>query len=137
MTQDIALFKAMSAKMNYLDQRQKLLAQNVANADTPNYRPKDLTKADFSSVLKNLTEGPVKSVHLETTDKKHIPAAGEVDTGKTQERKVTYEVAPAGNAVVLEEELIKASQNTMDYNMMTSLYAKSIGMMKTAIGRGQ
>lgn len=49
--QNVPLFKAIGAKMQYLDKRQAVLSQNIANADTPNYQPKDLTKVDFGRVL--------------------------------------------------------------------------------------
>ncbi len=137
MTQDIALFKAISAKMGYLDTRQKVLAQNIANSDTPNYRAKDVSEVDFDTLLKDITSGDRLKVHLETTQSGHMPDPNEIDKGKEMKRKVTYEVAPAGNAVILEEEIIKASENTMDYNMMTNLYSKHISMMRTALGRGQ
>ncbi len=137
MTQDIAIFKAMSAKMGYLDMRQKVLAQNVANADTPNYRAKDLTEVDFGSVLKDITSGERLNVRLETTQKGHMPDPNNVQDGEVKKRAVTYEVAPAGNAVILEEEIIKANQNSVDYSMITNLYTKHMSMMRTAIGRGQ
>lgn len=137
MTQDIAIFKAISAKMGYLDDRQKVLANNVANADTPNYRAQDLTEVDFGTLLKDITSGERLRVNLDTTHNGHMPNPNDVDTGDQIKRKATYEVAPAGNAVILEEEIIKASQNTMDYNMMTNLYSKHIAMMRTALGRGQ
>ena len=135
MTQDITLFKAISAKMGYLDARQKVLANNVANADTPNYRAKDLTDVDFGSLLKDITSGDRMNVHLETTKKGHMPDPNNIEKGEEMKRRATYEVAPAGNAVILEEEIIKANQNTMDYNMMTNLYSKHISMMRTALGR--
>lgn len=135
MTQDITLFKAISAKMGYLDARQKVLANNVANADTPDYRAKDLTKVDFGALLKDITSGERMNVHLETTKKGHMPDPNNIDDGEVKKRRTTYEVAPAGNAVILEEEIIKANQNTMDYNMMTNLYSKHISMMRTALGR--
>ncbi len=135
MTQDITLFKAISAKMGYLDTRQKVLANNVANADTPNYRSKDLTKVDFGSLLKDITSGDRMNVHLETTDSQHMPDPNNIEKADEMKRRTTYEVAPAGNAVILEEEIIKANQNTMDYNMMTNLYSKHVSMMRTALGR--
>ena len=51
-TQEIGLLKAIGAKLDYLGQRHKVIAENIANADTPGYKPKDLTPVDFGSVLK-------------------------------------------------------------------------------------
>lgn len=137
MTQDIAIFKAMSAKMGYLDHRQKVLAQNIANADTPHYQARELTEINFDQVLKGIANGDRLSVSLNTTNSGHMPPPNEIVSSENRKQKITYEEAPAGNAVIIEEQMVKASQNTMDYNLMTNLYSKHIGMMRTALGRGQ
>lgn len=134
-TQDIALFKALGAKMNYLNQRQRVISENISNADTPNYMPRDLTKVDFSAVLKGITGGSA-DVHMKTTDAQHLPAPDTVQDAQEKKQKRVYEVAPVGNAVVMEEQLINSNQTMIDYNLMTSLYQKNIGLIKTAIGRG-
>ena len=134
-TQTIGLFKAMSAKMGYLDSRQQVIAQNIANADTPDYQPRDLTKVDFGRVLKNVTNS--RALYPETTHDRHMPAYGQIGDAKNREQKVTYEVAPAGNAVIMEEQMVNAAKTTMDYNLMTTLYQKNVGMIRTALGRGQ
>ena len=134
-TQTIALFKAMNAKMGYLSDRQRVISQNIANADTPGYLPHDLTKVDFGRVLKETTGSNI--VRPEATQPGHLPGYREVPDAKNREQRLTYEVAPAGNAVIIEEQMINAAQTTMDYNLMTTLYQKNVGMIKTALGRGQ
>ena len=136
-TQNIGLFEALNAKMGYLNQRQRVISQNVANADTPGYRPQDLTPVDFGTVLKKVTKGGQKNVSIEKTDNMHMTGADDVQNPKERKQRETYEVAPVGNAVIMEEQLINAGKNMMDYNLMTSLYQKNVGMLKTAIGRGQ
>ncbi|MCB1531615.1 MAG: flagellar basal body rod protein FlgB [Alphaproteobacteria bacterium] len=134
-TQNLALFKAIGAKMDYLNQRQRIIAQNVSNSDTPGYQPKDLVPVDFSKILKDVTDK--NSVSVATTDDMHMPPAGELQDPKSKKQKETYEVAPAGNAVIMEEQLINANQNVADYNLMTNLLQKNVSMLRTAIGRGQ
>ena len=134
-TENITLFKALGAKMDYLNQRQRIISQNIANADTPNYKPQDLKDADFGAVLKNVTKGSDQTVRLETTNPMHMPPPGQVVDPKAGKQKHTYEVEPAGNAVVMEEQLVKANDVQMDYNLVSSLYQKQIGLMKTALGR--
>ncbi|HOO82875.1 MAG TPA: flagellar basal body protein, partial [Alphaproteobacteria bacterium] len=56
-TENIALLKALGAKMDFLNQRQRVISQNIANTDTPGYRPKDLKPVDFGNVLQNVTKG--------------------------------------------------------------------------------
>jgi flagellar basal-body rod protein FlgB len=132
-TQNIGLFKAITAKMDYLDQRQKVLADNVANSDTPDFKPKDLLPVDFGRVLVEAT-GDTR-IRPVATDKQHIPAYNEVEDPKNRNQKKAYESAPVGNAVILEEQLVKAGKNQMDFNLMTSLYQKHVSMMRTALGR--
>ncbi len=131
--QNIGLFQALGAKMDYLNQRQSVIAQNVSNADTPGYRPKDLEKVDFSTMLK--AQSGKKSVSVATTDDGHLPNAMNSVDPKARKQRHTYEVAPAGNAVIMEEQLINAGKNTMDYNLMLNVYQKQVGMMRMALGR--
>lgn len=135
--QNIALMRGIGAKMNYLTQRQTLIASNIANADTPDYQPKDLKKADFSDVLGKALKkrNAVQSVSLSTTSGGHINPSGTAPNPKARDARDVYEVAPAGNAVIMEEQMMNASQTMMDYTMMTNLLQKNVGMIKTAIGR--
>lgn len=133
--QNIPLFKAIGAKMQYLNQRQALVAQNIANADTPNYRPQDLTEIDFGRLVEHVSGS--KKVRMESTNPLHMPAQNELPDPKSAKQKMTYEVAPAENAVILEEQVLKSAQTTMDYNLMTNLYRKNVGMIRTALGRNQ
>ena len=132
-TQNIGLFKAIGAKMDYLDQRQRVIAQNIANADTPSYQPKDLLPVDFGKVLKSVTNDPV--VRPETTSALHMPSPNHIDDPKNREQKKVYEEAPYGNAVVLEEQMVRSARNQMDYGLMTNLYQKNVSMIRTALGR--
>jgi len=134
-TENIALFKALGSKMNFLNQRQRVISQNIANTDTPGFQPKDLKEVDFGNVLKKVTNSGKSTVRLETTDAGHMPPPGDVRIDDPRKQKQTYELAPAGNAVIMEEQLIKSGQTVMDYNLMTNLYQKNISMIKTALGR--
>lgn len=133
-TQNITLFKAMSAKMDYLNQRHKVLSQNIANSDTPNYKGGDLAPTDFGRVMKNITKD--NSVSMTSTQAGHMPTPNQVDIGKVRIAKDPYEVAPDKNAVNLEEQLMKSNQTQMDYNLMLSLYRNNIDLMRIANGKG-
>lgn len=131
-TQNIALFKALGAKMDYLTMRQRVVSQNIANADTPGYKPKDLKPVDFGKVLNEVTD--TGSVSLASTNPGHMLAPGQTAHGEAKKAKTVYEVAPAGNAVIMEEQIINSNQTSMDYNLMTSLYQKNVRMLKIALG---
>lgn len=130
---NLPLMKAMAAKMDYLDKRQGVLAQNMANADTPNYQSKDLTDIDFGSVLKNLTD--MKRVSLVATNEAHMSSPGEVERAKGVKDRWTYEVAPDKNGVIVEEQMVKAAKTQMDYNLLTNLMSKQTAMYRTVLGR--
>jgi flagellar basal-body rod protein FlgB len=119
--------------MKYLNQRQKVLAQNISNADTPNYRPLDLQKVNFGKVLENVRKG--EQLSMESTSPGHMPAKGEVPAAKAKVSKELYEVAPDSNGVILEEQLMKANQTQMDYDLMLNLYKSNVEMMKTAMAK--
>jgi flagellar basal-body rod protein FlgB len=104
-TQNIALFKALGAKMDYLNMRQRIIAQNISNADTPKYRPQDLMPVNFGKVLQGVTAQGTQSVSLETTKSNHLPPPNEIPDAQERKQKETYEVAPVGNAVIMEEQL--------------------------------
>ncbi|HNQ92149.1 MAG TPA: flagellar basal body rod protein FlgB [Alphaproteobacteria bacterium] len=134
--ENIGLFQAMSAKMNYLAERQKVISQNVANADTPGYTSQDLNKVDFGRMVDKITQDH-KSISLATSEAGHMLPPNQAIPAKEGKNKTPYEVAPDGNAVVLEEQMIRASQNQMDYSLMINLYRNNVDMMRTALGRQQ
>ncbi|MBX2835063.1 MAG: flagellar basal body rod protein FlgB [Micavibrio sp.] len=138
MAQNLTLLKAIGAKMDYLTQRQRIISQNISNADTPNYKPRDLVKADFSTLLKDLDKKPgeMKSVYMDNTKQGHLYSPSDARDPRDEKSKKVYEAAPAGNAVVMEEQLINSGQVMMDYNMMLNLMQKNTGFIKTAIGKG-
>lgn len=131
-TESLALFRAIGAKMNYLNQRQRVIAQNISNADTPGYKPQDLVKEDFGEVLKKVNQ--TNAVRIERTNTGHITPGGNIDDPQSRKMKKTYDVAPAGNAVVMEEQMINSQSTVGDYNLMTSLYQKNVSMIKMSLG---
>ena len=132
---DLPLMKAMAAKMTYLDKRQTVIAQNIANADTPGYVSKDLTEVDFGAVLKKISGHDKMTVTLATTNERHMPNLNAIDRSRDMKDRWTYEVAPDKNAVILEEQMVKSAKTQMDYNLITNIMSKYSGMYRTALGR--
>lgn len=134
-TSNISLFQAMNAKMNYLQERQKVISQNISNANTPGYHPSDMTEVNFGRVLQNVTrDNGVKKVSLEATSPNHLAPDSSLQA-RAKEQRVTYEVKPDENGVVLEEQMMKANDVQMNYNMMLNLYSSNMDMIRTSIGR--
>jgi flagellar basal-body rod protein FlgB len=133
MAQSIALFQALGAKMDYLSERQRIISQNIANADTPGYVPKDLRPINFGAILKDANDG--SSLSLATTSAGHLPdTTGGLPNPKSEGNKKPYEVAPAGNAVIMEEQLINSNQTVGDYNLAVGLYEKNMRLLKISLG---
>ncbi len=130
---ELALFKAMHAKMGYLSQRQDVIAQNIANANTPNYQPRDLGEVDFGRGLRKIIEAPRNQIDLASTTKGHIPNQDGLRIADQKEQRQTYDVTLSGNAVVLEEQMVKAGRTKMDYDLMASLYRKQKEMLKMSM----
>jgi flagellar basal-body rod protein FlgB len=128
---DLPLFSVLKSRMRWLEERQKVLAENVANADTPRYRARDLKQLDFNAEL-NAT---MPRVELAATAPGHIAAPAGGATSFQQTPRGSFETKPSGNAVVLEEEMMKVAQTQMDHQTVTSLYARGLALLKTAIGK--
>lgn len=128
---DIPLVDMLKQRMAWHEARQSILAQNVANADTPFYRARDLRSPEFGP----MAEGAAAGVRIAATNPMHF-TAGNGPRGPEPERAQTYEVTPQGNAVVLEEEVMRVAQNVSDFQMVSQLYSRGLGMLKTAVRRG-
>lgn len=133
MAAKLSLFEVFAKRLDWLSQRQNLIAQNIAQADTPGYVPKDLVGDAFVRELRNT------NVALRTakTEGGHIP--GTLENGSkapARETRKQYEAAPSGNAVIIEEQLVKMAQTQMDHATVTNLYNKYMGMFRTALGSG-
>lgn len=128
---EFPIFRMMAGKMKWLSSRQAVLSQNIANADTPKYRPLELKEVDF---CKPDAAAPFR-VELARTNEAHFARTGEKQDFRSGREKDTYETLPAGNAVVLEEQLMKVAENRHSYELMTQLYRKHMQMFRIALGR--
>lgn len=147
-TENLTVLHGMTEKIGWLESRQKTLAQNIANADTPNYRPLDAVPYEFKDVLAMtsssklaLASGQVgtgrpTAPKMEMTDKSHLNVnglPGDVQEPDNKKQRQTYETAPAGNSVVLEEQLLKMGENYADHRLMTNLYQKNVNLIKSSL----
>ncbi|SNY94258.1 flagellar basal-body rod protein FlgB [Cohaesibacter sp. ES.047] len=130
---DLKLFSMLRDKMHWHQARQKVLSENVANADSPGYKVKELSEFDFGSALK-----PFKAEGLQTrmTNSHHLQGRAIFPDGKLVGEKVDgFETTPSGNAVVLEEQMMKVTTNQMDFQAVTQLYSKGLNMIRMASQR--
>ena len=136
MLETMNLFNGLNEKMAYLAQRQTVLAKNVSNADTPGYRPNDLKLPDFARTL-GTSESKTQQLSLTSTQPGHVNGLTPLTLGNSTSKPIaqrhTYEVSPTGNAVDLEEQMMKSSQTSMDYQMITNLYSKNMDLLRSAM----
>ena len=126
---DIPLLAMLRERMEWHQERQRVLAENVANADTPNYRARDLAPPDFGRELS------VASLALVRTDPSHLAGPGMAGAQFASETNARYEVRPRGNSVTHEDEMMKVASNQMDFDAVASLYTRSLALIKLAIGK--
>jgi flagellar basal-body rod protein FlgB len=130
---DLPLFSMLKTRMRWLEERQKLLAENVANANTPSYSARDLKQLDFRSELE-ASLSP-SALHMTTTQPGHVGASPST-RGFDANPAGGFETSPSGNSVVLEDEMMKVAQTQLDHQTAISLYTRGLGMIKTALGKG-
>ena len=124
----IPLFDLAQQRLAWTDRRQEVLAQNIANLNTPGWQAKDLKP--FAQALAGIA-----APAMARTDPGHL--AGTQDTG-TQSLLVTQASArePDGNAVSLDEQLTKVADTATSQAIATTLYKKYMSMFSLALGYG-
>ena len=121
---DIPLFQLADRRLAWIDSRQRLLAQNIANADTPGWKPRDLPA--FSADLRQAGGA------IARTDPGHLgPTAAQADAS----RQLHGERAPDGNAVALDDQLARLAETETAHDLASDLYKKYLGFFRLAIGR--
>jgi flagellar basal-body rod protein FlgB len=126
---DIPIFSMLRTKLHWNQERQRLLAENVANADTPQFRPSDLAAPKFDAGVSGAAP-----LTLLRTNPAHLASAEGAATFDLQ-RGGDFDVVPTGNAVNLEDEMMKVAANQMDFQAASALYGRGLGLIKTAIGK--
>ncbi|HVV43453.1 MAG TPA: flagellar basal body rod protein FlgB [Nitrobacter sp.] len=130
---DIPALAALRTRMQWHQERQRVLAENIANSDTPNFKPRDLVEPKFAANGTNASRGAQLAMASTTTGLDIAPSGP--TTTFDQNRNAGFETRPAGNAVNLEDQMLKVSANQMDYAAATSLYTRSLHLLKVAIGK--
>lgn len=128
---DIPLFQALRTKMQWHQTRQGVLSENIANSDTPGYQARDVKEYSFADYAGVAATG----LSTETTRVGHIKGSISGEGKARIEKQESFEVTPSGNAVNLEEQMMKITQNQMDFQAATTLYTKGLGIIRTALSK--
>jgi flagellar basal-body rod protein FlgB len=132
---NIPLLDVLRERMSWLSARQNVLSQNVAAADTPGYSAQDLKPLDFADLIKRATQPANLQSGLVTTDPNHIAIQSDTAPNFEAAPETDANGNPTGSAVSVEEEMMKVADTQVQYQAATNLYAKAIGMMRTAIDK--
>lgn len=126
---DSGILRLMSEKMSYLGQKQTVLAQNVANANTPGYKAREISAFTFETAMKEAGGG------MKVTDTKHIVPASMAGANAGTQKMRSFETVPSGNSVDLEQQMMEVSKTTVDYQATASIYQKFMTLMRVALGK--
>ncbi len=116
--------------LDYHLQRHNVLVSNLAQAETPGYRPVDLSRGSFDGAL---------NVALAATN------PGHVGTSPTSAAKESFQIiedteakrGADGNAVDIDREAVKISTNQMRYDMLAQLASSSLAGLEWAANDGK
>ena len=117
-----AIFDLAEQRLRWLDDREVLLSQNMANLDTPGFVPKD--QPDFAASLSRSSEG------LARTDPRHLVGT-QLPAAELQQKAVH---SPDGNAVTLEDQLTKVADTESAQKLTTAIYREYLNMFSLALG---
>jgi flagellar basal-body rod protein FlgB len=130
---DIPIFAMLRSRLGYLSERQRVIAENVANADTPGYAPRDLKPFNFQAQV--LAASQASPSNMTLTQPGHIlppNARKSLTTAVKPTKTADSEMTIDKNGVVLEEEMMKLTQARMDYDTAVGFYQKSLDILKLA-----
>lgn len=115
MFQSLDILRMAQAFATHAATRQQAIARNVANADTPGYRSRDAVP--FDQYWRGQTDGTLRAEAAIIAD----------------ERPAT--IAPDGNTVSLEHEMMRAAAARQQHEMALGIYAMTRDLMRASIGR--
>ena len=140
----IPLFAMLKGRLGYLGDREKVLSENIANASTPGFAPRDLKAFGFQAAMDEQKGGPsvmangvattaatgmtqTQAQHMSMVSRRSSAHGAKVLNGQNDS-----ETTLDGNAVVLEEQMVKMTEARMDYDAAITFYQRSLGLLRTA-----
>ncbi len=114
-------------RLGWLDRRQAVLSQNVANADTPGFRPRDVVPFPQHLAGRN-------GAQLARTQPAHLGPARPGQAGAREDRSVA-EAAPDGNAVSLDREAMRIAETDTAHALAMAVHRSFAGMFRLTLGR--
>jgi len=117
--------------MNLRASRQEVLASNIANADTPHYKARDL---DFASALSNAMGGNVGApMGLKQTSARHLQGEPGSPFGDALKYRTEYQGAVDGNTVNMDVERASFAENAIQYETLLTVMRNRFGDLRMAM----
>ncbi|NSX54679.1 FlgB family protein [Parasulfitobacter algicola] len=129
MFENLKVFQMAHAMASHASQRQNVTARNIANADTPGYKARDV--APFTDVYR----APDQFTAQKATRAGHM--TDDRSPGKTRITLAADQsnMSPSGNSVSLEAEMLKSVDNQRQHDRAIMIYKSSLDVLRSAIGR--
>lgn len=128
MFEKLDIFQMASGLARHAASRQEVVAKNIANADTPEYRAKDVV--GFAEAYQSGSE----SAGLKTTRPAHVLSQNDV-VPSFETFDAPGGSTPNGNTVSLETEMMKSVETRHQHDLALSVYKSSMNILRSSIGR--
>ncbi len=128
-------FSVLSKALDLRTQRHQVLASNIANADTPNFKARDI---DFKSAMQGALAGRAgtDSLAMAVTARAHQSGNGGGGPGALQYRAETQS-AVDGNTVDMDVERAQITDNALQYQILTQLISNKFQGLRSAMASTQ
>lgn len=123
-------FGLLRSRLDQLSERQRLISENIANASTPAYRPRDVDTSGFERMVASAAGGG--GLQMARTKAGHMSPGGGGAGGVNIVTRDDSETTIDGNAVVLEEQMSAAAQTRMEFETGIALYQKGLELIRMA-----
>lgn len=127
MSSSLGILDILTQKLSYLNQKQGVLSENIANTDTPGYKQLELKPFSFGDAMKQANMG------MSVTDPRHITPASMAGTNAQTVKSKDVDVTANGNSVDMEGQMMEISKTSADYQTVVAVYHKMTGLLKIAI----
>ena len=129
----LPVLTALKDALDYNSERSRVLAENVANADTPGYTPRDIAGGDFASAMAAERRGVQGATRMVRTNPLHMAPPQAATRSWRVDATADSETTLDGNGVVLEEQMTKVAESRMNYEAALGLYQKTLSLIRIAI----
>lgn len=127
-----SFFGTLRARLDQLSQRQRLISENIANASTPGYVPRDLDTTSFDRALAQQASGGGGLRMARTNDMHMAQGGGSMNAAPRVVTSEDSETTMDGNAVVLEDQMARAAETRMAFETGIALYQKGLQLVRMA-----